>query len=116
MVQFIHFSTPILSAIFEALTTALLENVELDTENLWNLLTEEQQSLLITERQQLQRHPLNQDSVRGAIRQMIHIGHKKMLRAEIEEKTHTYLASEDEGLKTELEALQQEMQKLVQDE
>ena len=116
IIQYCRFSNTSLQTVFDKLVATLMDDPTVDTEMLWNLLTEEEQKLLHTSLQHVQKDQYNTDVIKKSIRQMITNIKIKLLDTELAEKTRDYLKTEDEGIKVELDALKQEMKKLKESE
>jgi len=116
IMQYFHFSSAALQIAFETIMAALMERSDVTTDDLWQLLGEEQHALLSQSMQQLKKKSASDDAVRKSVRQLVVVAKRRALQAEIEHKNAEYLTTEDPKIKDELIALQDEMRKLTEDE
>lgn len=112
ILQYFRFSTPFLQEAFEVLVTELVQNPEVQTSDLLQLLTQEQQQVISLPLSILQKGQENQKAIRLSVAGLVRNAKKTALKKEIAEKTRAYFETEDVKIKNELDLLNREMEKL----
>ena len=116
MMQYFHFSNVALQLAFDTIMADLMAHPDVTTDDLWQLLGDEQHALLMVSMQQLKKKSASDEEVKKSVCQLVVAAKRRALRAEIEHKNAEYLTTEDPKIKDELIALQDEMKKLTEDE
>ncbi len=116
IMQYFHFSNAVLQEAFEVIMAEVMKLSEVTTEDLWQLLNEEQCNLLRLPVQQLKKKSESAEEVKKSIQQLVFAAKRRILKTEIERKNEEYLSTEDMKIKDELTALQEEMRKLEESE
>ena len=116
IMQYFRFSNSILQMAFDKVMTEILENPDVSTDDLWQLLGSEQHALLETGVQHLKKRTDSNENVQNAIRKLISSAKLRALRDEIDRKNEEYLKTENPEIKAELLALNEEMKKLKENE
>ncbi len=116
MMQYFHFSNVALQLAFDTIMADLMAHPDVTTDDLWQLLGDEQHALLMVSMQQLKKKCASDEAVRQSVHQLVVSAKRRALQMEIEHKNAEYLTTEDPKIKDELIALQDEMKKLTEDE
>jgi len=116
IMQYIHFSAPVFQTTLEALVSALLDDSQMDSTSLWQVLGPAQQAALLPNVQQLKKNRLPEDTVVQFIQHLLLSTRRQLLQDEINRKTKEYLKTELPELKEELQALRSEIESLGKDE
>ena len=116
IMQYIHFSAPVFQTSLEALVSALLDDSQMDSQSLWQVLGPAQQAALLSSVQQLKKNQLPEDTVLQFIRHLLLSTRRQLLQDELNKKTKEYLKTERPELKEELQALRSEIETLGKDE
>ena len=116
VMQYFHFASPVLQTSLEALEVALLDEPQITSDALWQVLGPAQQTALLPSIQQLKKHRLSDEAVRQAIQHLLQSVKRQVLQSEINRVNKEYFATERPELKEELQALRKEMDSLNKNE
>jgi len=94
----------------------LTDTPDLTYETLWDKLSEEQQDFLQNTVTIIRAKPLEKETVLEQLQTLINAHKRSVLAQEIADKNKLYLQTEDPAIKTEIDALTQELHSLLQDE
>ena len=94
----------------------LTDTPDLTYETLWDKLSEEQQDFLQNTVTVIRAKPLEKETVLEQLQTLINVHKRSVLAQEIADKNKLYLQTEDPAIKTEIDALTQELHALLRDE
>ena len=116
ILQYFHFATPALQMALDEIVAQLLDNPQMESDMLWDVLGSAQKTLLSQSVQKLKKLCPSEADVKTAIKHLLLCAKRQLLTEEINQKTKEYLSTEQPELKKELDALRQEVDILNKNE